>query len=82
MGWNARRLTVTSCTLGRCGRPSAPSWWRSTWFSVPNRPADEEWFDAEARAEWQRVVPGLERLDLLKPEDRAMLVVFCTTWSR
>jgi P27 family predicted phage terminase small subunit len=47
-----------------------------------NRPADEEWFDAEARAEWQRVVPGLERLDLLKPEDRAMLVVFCTTWSR
>jgi hypothetical protein len=28
-----------------------------------------------------RVVPGLERLDLLKPEDRAMLVVFCTTWS-
>ena len=27
-------------------------------------------------------MPGLERLDLLKPEDRAMLVVFCTTWSR
>jgi hypothetical protein len=26
-------------------------------------------------------VPGLERLDLLKPEDRAMLVVFCSTWS-
>jgi P27 family predicted phage terminase small subunit len=27
-------------------------------------------------------VPGLEALDLLKPEDRAALVVWCETWSR
>jgi P27 family predicted phage terminase small subunit len=27
-------------------------------------------------------VPGLEAPDLLKPEDRAMLTVFCETWSR
>ena len=39
----------------------------------PEQAGRQEWFDAEARAEWQRVVPGLERLDLLKPEDRAML---------
>ena len=29
-----------------------------------------------------RVVPGLEALDILKPEDRAALTVFCETWSR
>jgi P27 family predicted phage terminase small subunit len=28
------------------------------------------------------VVPGLEALDILKPEDRAALTVFCETWSR
>ena len=32
-------------------------------------------------AEWERVTPGLERLDLLKPEDWAMLVVYVETWA-
>lgn len=35
----------------------------------------------EARDEWDRVVPGLARLDLLKPEDRAMLVTYCEAWA-
>ncbi len=35
----------------------------------------------EARDEWERVVPGLARLDLLKPEDRALLVAYCETWA-
>ena len=42
----------------------------------------DDWFNEEARAEWHRVVPGLERLDILTSEDRTMLVVRCTTWSR
>lgn len=35
----------------------------------------------EARAEWDRIVPGLDKLDLLKPEDYAALVEHCETWS-
>lgn len=46
---------------------------------APNPPT---WLSAEARAEWKRIVPGLERLDLIKPEDRATLATYCETWSR
>jgi P27 family predicted phage terminase small subunit len=49
---------------------------------VREAPAPPDWLDAEAQAEWRRVVPGLEALDILKPEDRAALAVFCETWSR
>jgi P27 family predicted phage terminase small subunit len=36
----------------------------------------------EAKAEWRRIVPGLVRLDLVKPEDRAALTAYCETWAR
>ena len=49
---------------------------------VREAPHPPEWLDAEARAEWDRVTPGLEALDMLKPEDRAALAAFCETWSR
>lgn len=45
---------------------------------VPNPPS---WLSAEAKAEWKRVVPGLQRLDLLKEEDRATLAAYCETWA-
>lgn len=45
---------------------------------APNPPT---WLSAEARAEWRRVVPGLQRLDLLKEEDRATLAAYCETWA-
>lgn len=44
-------------------------------------PEAPEWLSDEARAEWDRVVPGLVRLDLLKAEDRATLAAYCETWS-
>lgn len=44
-------------------------------------PKAPTWLSPEAAAEWRRVVPGLQRLDLLKPEDRAMLAAYCETWS-
>lgn len=44
-------------------------------------PRPPTWLSAEAKAEWKRVVPGLERLDLLKEEDRATLTAYCETWS-
>lgn len=46
---------------------------------APNPPT---WLSREAKAEWRRVVPGLERLDLVKPEDRATLATYCETWAR
>jgi len=36
----------------------------------------------EAAAEWDRVVSGLQRLDILKEEDRAVLAAYCETWAR
>lgn len=44
-------------------------------------PAAPSWLCAEAKAEWRRVIPGLHRLDLLKPEDRAILAAYCETWA-
>lgn len=46
---------------------------------APNPPS---WLSREAKAEWRRVVPGLVRLDLVKPEDRATLAAYCQVWSR
>lgn len=45
---------------------------------APNPPT---WLSPEASAEWRRVLPGLQRLDMLKPEDRAVLAAYCETWS-
>lgn len=45
-------------------------------------PSPPSWLDREAKAEWKRVAPALERLDLVKPEDRATLAAYCETWSR
>ncbi|WP_405848138.1 phage terminase small subunit P27 family [Streptomyces niveus] len=45
-------------------------------------PEAPEWLPDEARAEWERVVPELARLDLLKPVDRGALTAYCLTWDR
>ncbi|MEU5036568.1 phage terminase small subunit P27 family [Streptomyces rubiginosohelvolus] len=44
-------------------------------------PEAPEWLTDEARAEWDRVLPGLARLELLKPEDRAALAAYCEAWA-
>ena len=45
-------------------------------------PEAPEWLPIEARAEWDRVVPELSRLELTKPVDRAALTAYCLTWDR
>lgn len=45
-------------------------------------PVPPTWLSREAKAEWRRVAPALERLDLVKPEDRATLAAYCEVWSR
>lgn len=47
--------------------------------AAPNPPT---WLSREAKAEWRRVAPALQRLDLVKPEDRATLAGYCQVWAR
>lgn len=45
-------------------------------------PTAPDWLPEEAAAEWERVVPELQRLQLLKPPDRAALTAYCLAWAR
>lgn len=45
-------------------------------------PEPPPWLPEEALREWQRVVPELARLDLLKPVDRGALAAYCLCWDR
>ena len=38
--------------------------------------------DAEALAEWHRIVPTLDSLNLIKPEDAGIITARCMAWSR
>jgi P27 family predicted phage terminase small subunit len=59
------------------GRPvaSVPSYERS----APSAPG---WLPVEARAEWDRVVPEMDRLGILKAIDRGSLAAYCMAWHR
>jgi len=43
-------------------------------------PEPPEWLPAEAKAEWDRVGPSLDALNLLKEEDRAAFSTYCILW--
>jgi P27 family predicted phage terminase small subunit len=45
-------------------------------------PTPPDWLNPEARGEWERIAPELERLDLIKPEDRGIFAAYCLAWSR
>lgn len=47
----------------------------------PATPTPPEWLDAEAAAEWARVVPELDSQGLLSSVDRAILASYATAWS-
>lgn len=47
--------------------------------SAPDAPM---WLPQEARDEWNRVVPELDRLGLLKSIDRSSLTSYCLVWHR
>lgn len=48
---------------------------------VKDEPTPPRWLKGEALACWKRIVPGLTRLDLLKPEDAEVLVTYCEMWA-
>ena len=45
-------------------------------------PECPDWLDAEAKAEWARIVPELEFMGLLTRIDRCALAAYCQTYSR
>ena len=47
-------------------------------LGVPRCPG---WLSSEAKAEWKRVVPELERLGMLTKIDRAALAAYCQSWA-
>jgi len=49
--------------------------------SVPGRPSCPTWMDAEAKAEWRRVIKSLETMGILAVTDRAVLAGMCVEWS-
>lgn len=44
-------------------------------------PVKPAWLSAEAAAEWDRVLPELARLQLVKQEDAAALASYCEAWA-
>lgn len=44
-------------------------------------PEPPEWLSDLAREQWELCAPGLEQLDLLKPEDQAVFTAFCESWA-
>lgn len=48
----------------------------------PGTPTAPAWLDTEAKAEWRRVVPELDRLGVLAKVDRAALATYCAAWSK
>ncbi len=47
----------------------------------PVRPSCPSWLASEAKAEWQRLAPELERLGLLTILDRAAFACYCQSYA-
>ena len=48
---------------------------------APKAPGMPAWLSTEARNEWRRVVPELDKLGLLAKVDRGALAAYCETWA-
>lgn len=45
-------------------------------------PGAPEWLNKDARLEWRRIGPELERLGLISKIDRSALALYCQTWGQ
>lgn len=48
---------------------------------TPTAPGCPTWLSPEAKAEWRRVVPELDRIGMLTRVDRAALATYCEVWA-
>jgi P27 family predicted phage terminase small subunit len=48
---------------------------------TPTAPGCPTWLSPEAKAEWRRVVPELDRIGMLSRVDRAALATYCEVWA-
>lgn len=44
-------------------------------------PVCPEWLDDEAKVEWARVVPMLQKAQVIQGVDLAILAAYCSSWS-
>jgi P27 family predicted phage terminase small subunit len=49
---------------------------------TPTAPTRPDWLEPEAKREWSRITPELERLGLLTVVDRGALAAYCQAWGR
>ncbi len=75
----APKPTALKLLTGNPGRRRANSAEPKPDPTIPDCP---DFLDANATAEWQRIVPELARLKLLTLVDRAALAAYCQAWSR
>ena len=47
----------------------------------PVAPTCPQWMATEAKAEWKRIAPELERIGLLTMVDKAVLAGYCQSWA-
>jgi P27 family predicted phage terminase small subunit len=64
---------------GNPGKRALPKGEPQPELGAPTRPA---WLLPEAKREWARIVPELERLGLLAKVDRALIASYCQCWAR
>ncbi|MCX4686774.1 phage terminase small subunit P27 family [Kitasatospora purpeofusca] len=64
----------------RAARGMEPAPQRLT--ATPGVPQAPAWLAEEARAEWARIVPELDRLGVLAHLDRAVLSTYCSAWAK
>jgi P27 family predicted phage terminase small subunit len=50
--------------------------------ATPGVPSAPSWMEREAKAEWRRIVPELDRLGVLAKVDRAALTTYCSAWAK
>ena len=48
---------------------------------TPTAPDCPEWLSDNAKAEWQRIAPQLEKLGLLTQVDQTALAAYCESWA-
>jgi len=78
-GGHNRKPTVLKVIQGTTRRDRMPA---NEPKPAPIAPKCPSWLDREAKAEWRRLAPKLEKLGLLTEADGSAFAVYCEAYSR